>query len=233
MGVYDFGGNSGSNSKSWNYSDNTKPNYMEQITGVVVEISAPQSLEFGSKKPLFWGADNKPTTMNTGNLIHNICLSILCQDGIERDWVFSPKSKAMDACAQVMPGATDIKPILGHLITVTTQAGNYRTGNPRPFWVQDHGMADQQTATLVRGVKDPEEAQQTQPAMQTQQPMMQQQPMAQSMQQMQPQQPVMQQQAQPMVTNNPVMQQAMQPQPMTQQADAAPWDQVPMDAYNM
>lgn len=146
MSMFDLKGNSGSGNV-WNYSDNSKSNYAEWIQGTVVEISNPQARDFNTGKPAFW---------EDGNPKRNLMMTVLQQDGNEVSWIFSPKSRATDACLAALDpdgtrDAVNIKEMLGKVVTVQTQAGSYNARNPRPWTVTVHGDGE---VNKVRGLKD-------------------------------------------------------------------------------
>lgn len=145
MSVFDLKGSSGGN--NWNYSDPQKEGYMEMIEGTVVEISNPQSINFGTKQPEVWP---------DGNPKRNLRLIIKGKSGRELGWTFAPRSRSAEAClAALDPQGTrpqvNIEELLGKFIRVQTQAGVYNSQNPRPWWVTIIGDGD---AGSVRGMID-------------------------------------------------------------------------------
>ena len=145
MSMFDLKG--GSSGNGWNYSDNTKQNYMETIEGTVVEVSNPQSVNFGTKQPEFWP---------DGNPKRNLRMVIKGRSGQELSWTFQPKGKATEAIlAALDPQGTktqvSIEELLGKFIRVQTQGGVYNAQNPRPWWVTILGEGD---AGSVRGLID-------------------------------------------------------------------------------
>lgn len=157
MSVFDLKGSSGGN--GWNYSDPQKQGYMEMIEGTVVEISNPQSINYGTKQPEVWP---------DGNPKRNLRLVIKGKSGRELSWTFAPRSKSAEAClAALDPQGTrpqvNIEELLGKFVRVQTQAGVYNSQNPRPWWVTLLGEGD---AGSVRGLIDlsQQQPQQQQPA---------------------------------------------------------------------
>lgn len=144
MSVFDLKGGGGN---GWNYSDSSKPGYMEMVEGTVVEISNPQSLNFATKQPETWP---------DGNPKLNLCLTIRGRSGQELNWIFGPRSKAAEACCLALDpddsrSAVSIKELLGKFIRVQTKAGVYNATNPRPWWVTILGDGE---ANAVRGMVD-------------------------------------------------------------------------------
>lgn len=165
MSVFDLKGSSGSGN-NWNYSDPNKQGYMEFIEGTVVEISSPQSINFGTKQPETWP---------DGNPKLNLCLTIKGQSGRELNWIFAPRSRAAEACSLALDPQNQhehvsVKDMLGKKVRVQTQAGVYNSQNPRPWWVTILGEGDIQS---VRGVVENNQAR---PAQQQPAPPVQQQP---------------------------------------------------------
>lgn len=190
MSMFDLKG--GSEGSGWNYSDNTKQNYMEMIEGTVVEISNPQARDFNTGKPATWP---------DGNPKRNLMLILRGRSGQELSWTFSPKSAAANAClAALDPQGTreqvSIEELLGKFIRVQTQGGVYNAQHPRPWWVTLLGDGE---ANAVRGLKDLSQPQNPMPGMPAPQPA-----------------PQMNQQPAPPVAQ-PAMQQAPAVQPMAQQ----------------
>lgn len=145
MGIFDLKGSSGGS--GWNYSDPQKPGYSDSLTGTVVEISNPQSINYVTKQPETWP---------DGNPKRNLRVAILTQDGEEKGWTFSPRSLAAKACADALdPGDVranvQITELLGKNITVFTPAGVYNQAHPRNWRVTIIGEGD---PNLVRGVVD-------------------------------------------------------------------------------
>lgn len=217
MSMFDLKG--GSDGNNWNYSDNTKQNYMEMIEGTVVEISNPQARDFATGAPATWP---------DGNPKRNLRMCIRGRSGQELAWTFAPKSAATSAClAALDPQGTretvSIEELLGKFIRVQTQAGSYNSKNPRPWWVTILGDGE---VNAVRGLKD---LSQPQPAQMVGMPAPQQAPVQQTppppVQQPAPQ-PVQQQQVNPIIQAS--MNQAAQAlgfQPNAQ-TNAAPVNQV-------
>jgi len=146
MSMFDLKGNT-SSSNIWNYSDNTRQDYLECIEGTVVEISNPQARDFNTKKPAFW---------DDGNPKRNLCVCLRGRSGQELSWIFAPKSKAAEACLVALDpqGTRDqvsIEELLGKFVRIQTQAGAYNGRNPRPWWVTILGDGE---ANMVRGLKD-------------------------------------------------------------------------------
>lgn len=209
MSVFDLKGSSGSGN-NWNYSDQSKQGYMDMLQGTVVEISAPQSINFSTKRPEVWP---------DGNPKLNLCVTIKGQSGRELNWIFAPKSKAADAClAALDPQGTrervSIEELLGKMVQVRTQPGVYNSQNPRPWWVSILGDGDVQS---VRGMVDS-----SAPQAQQQAPQAQQQPAPQIQQ--------AQQQAAQALGYAPQPQQPMQPQPAPQ-VEQVPYGQDPTGGY--
>lgn len=48
----------------------------DAFEGTIVDAYETQSREYGTGKPLFWGADNKPTTEDTGNVKNEIHVKV-------------------------------------------------------------------------------------------------------------------------------------------------------------
>lgn len=217
MSVFDLkGGGSGNN---WNYSDPNKQGFMEMIEGTIVEISNPQSINFGTKKPEFW---------DDGNPKRNLCVIVKGRSGQELNWIFAPKSNAANACLAALDPQGDrpqvsIEELLGKMVRIQTQTGVYNSQNPRPWWVTILGDGDIQS---VRGIKDLSQGQPMQQLLVPQQ-------------QRQVQAPPTQQQA-PAPQVQYAQQQAAQalgyaPQPAQQQpsapANQAPYEQDPTGGY--
>lgn len=221
----------GGSSNAWNYSDNSKDNYSEQLSGTVVEIRHVQALNFSTKQPEFW-PDGNPKT--------NFRFMVLDTAGNEFAWTISTASKS-NAMVAVMdaidpnrqPGKqVDISQLLGKMVTITTQAGSYNSQRPRPWWVQIHGDGD---VSKVRGCVDDVEERRAQIRQQGAQvannQFTQQQQGAQvAMNAMQPQ-PAQPYPAQPQMMQQPYPaqpQQAQQPYPAQQVQPGVP---VPTDLY--
>lgn len=203
MSVFDLKGSSGGN--NWNYSDPQKDGYMEMIEGTVVEISNPQSINFGTKQPEVWP---------DGNPKRNLRLIIKGKSGRELGWTFAPRSRSAEAClAALDPQGTrpqvNIEELLGKFIRVQTQAGVYNSQNPRPWWVTIIGDGD---AGSVRGMIDLSAQQAPAP-----------QPQPQSQQASAPQIQYAQQQAAQALGYQ------QQPAPQPQPAQQAPAPQVPYE----
>lgn len=137
----------GSEGNNWNYSDNTKQNYMEMIEGTVVEISNPQARDFNTGQPAFWP---------DGNPKRNLMVAVRGRSGQELSWTFSPKSAAANACLaaldpQANRDSVSIEELLGKFVRIQTQAGTYNSRTPRPWWVTILGDGE---ANAVRGLKD-------------------------------------------------------------------------------
>ena len=217
---FNFDRGATSNSRIWNYSDPNKDDYSLELIGTVVELSDPMATKFQSSEIDRW---------KDGNPKRNICITILTQDGQEKDWIFSPgssrnPSQAMQACRNALMSAginaNSLEELGGMVIGIQTQAApqgfKYGQGAPRPWVVQ---IGNAQKSQAYRGTKHivDEVTEGKQQAPQQAQPVMQQQP-----------QPMMQQptQMQPMQQAQPVMQQAqpmqMQPQPMMQPMQMQP-----------
>lgn len=144
MSMFDLKGGAGN---GWNYSDSTKPGYLEMIEGTVVEISNPQARDFATGAPAVWP---------DGNPKRNLQMVIRGKSGRELAWTFAPKSKATDACLTALdPDGTreqvSMEEMLGKFIRIQTQAGSYNSKNPRPWWVTILGDGE---ANAVRGLKD-------------------------------------------------------------------------------
>lgn len=142
MGIFDLKGGS----SAWNYSDPNKAGYAEQVQGTVVEISNPQARDFSTGKPAFW---------DDGNPKRNLCVTIQKADGKDVQWIFTPRSKAAEACLKALdPDGTraevSIQELLGKLVTVATKAGAYNAQHPRPWAVR----VDGQGTGAVRGLVD-------------------------------------------------------------------------------
>jgi len=146
MGVFDIGG--GSN--AWNYSDDSKDNYSQQLAGTVVEIAYVQARDFQTKQPVFW---------DDGNPKCNFRITVADANCNEFAWFISSSSKspAMVAVLDAInpnrkPGeSVDITQILGKMVVIATKPGSYNSQRPRPWWFQIHGDGD---ASLVRGCVD-------------------------------------------------------------------------------
>lgn len=210
MSVFDLKGGGGN---GWNYSDQNKPGYMEMIEGTVVEISNPQSINYGTKKPETWP---------DGNPKRNLRLVLRGRSGQELSWTFAPKSKAAEAClAALDPQGTrpqvSIEELLGKFIRIQTQAGVYNAQNPRPWWITVQGDGE---ANMVRGLIDLSNQQAPTPAPQQQTPA----PTPLQQAQVAAQQAVANQNFQQANAAPPVTQQV-------QQAVANVANQVPVEAY--
>ena len=140
----------GNSSNVWNYSDDTKENYSEQLCGTVVEIAYVQARNFQTKEPEFWP---------DGNPKCNFRFTILDMAGNEFSWFVSSNKKSaglmavMDALDPARTGNSpvDISKALGKLVTISTKPGSYNAKRPRPWWFQVMGDGDQ---SKVRGVVD-------------------------------------------------------------------------------
>ena len=146
MSMFDL---KGGNTNNWNYSDPEKDGYTEYIQGTVVQIDNPQSVNFGTGKPEFW---------QDGNPKRNLRMTLLQVDGTEVNWTFAPHSKSLARQAIVagMDAADphnngNMKMLLGKMVTVWTQAGNYNAQHPRPWNFRIDGEGD---ASKVRGLID-------------------------------------------------------------------------------
>lgn len=212
MSMFDLKGGS---SNSWNYSQQDKEGYMEQISGTVVEISNPQVRNFQTKQPEFWP---------DGNPKRQLCVIIKGQSGKELAWYFAPRSKAADACLFALdPNGlkprVSIEEMLGKWVTVSTQPGVYNNQNPRPWNVVITGDGD--TAS-VRGMVDLSKQQQQQPQQAQQLQQFQQPQQAQQFQQPQQYQQQPQQMPQVQYNGQPVqVQEVSAAQYAAQQAAAA------------
>lgn len=145
MSVFDLKGNSGSN--NWNYTDNTKQNYSTMLMGTVVEISNPQSINYGTKKPEFWP---------DGNPKRNLRLTVMDAAGVEFNWTFAPRSAAATACLNALDPQgnrerVSIEEMLGKMVVIQTRDGVYNQAHPRPWSVQVQGDGN---VAAVRGLKD-------------------------------------------------------------------------------
>jgi hypothetical protein len=128
----------GSSEKSWNYSDPTKPGFMLQITGTLVEINEVQSLNYSTRQPEYW-PDGKPKL--------NIEMVVQGQSGRELSWFYGPKSSGAEAVEKaikaILPNAKLLAELGGMMVRVTTapeplnpntgQPIKYGQGNPRPW----------------------------------------------------------------------------------------------------
>ncbi len=140
----------GNSSNVWNYSDDTKENYSEQLSGTVVEIAYVQARNFQTKEPEFWP---------DGNPKCNFRFTIADLAGNEFAWFVSSNKKSaglmavMDALDPARSGNSpvDISKALGKLVTISTKPGSYNAKRPRPWWFQVVGEGDQ---SKVRGVVD-------------------------------------------------------------------------------
>lgn len=142
-----------SSENKWNYSDPNAEGYMPSVTGTVVEITTPQSINFKTKQLETW-PDGSPKL--------NVALTIQGQSGREVVWTFQPSknSNAMQAVHSALVNALGehvkgIQEILGLNITVSTkeppQGFSYGQQNPRPWSVVINGQGNQ---AAVRGVFD-------------------------------------------------------------------------------
>lgn len=135
----------GGSSNSWNYSDNTKDNYSEQLGGQVVEIRYVQALDFQTKQPKFWPDGNPQTNFRI----------IVLSGGHEFAWTISTAAKsaaiqAIGTALGVQPGnKINVGDLLGKNVVITTKPGSYNSNRPRPWWVQIQGDGD---PAMVRGL---------------------------------------------------------------------------------
>ena len=146
MSVFEF--DEGGSSNRWNYTDPNGDNYRTSITGDVINIDSPQSLNFHTKEPEFW--DDAKTQPKL-----NVRLTLQSSTGNTLSWTFSPggkrdkKSMAMAAIQAALRAAgkpgKSVKELEGLNISVATkeppQGFKWAQGNPRPFSVRINGPA--------------------------------------------------------------------------------------------
>lgn len=147
MSMFDIQGGSGN---FWNYSDQSKENYHESITGLVVEVSNPVAHKFGT---------NEVDKFEDGNVKRNFCMTIRGQSGQELQWIFRPGRTS--AAVQAIIAALDpqntgkqvnIGELCGKVVTVSTKAGAYNAMKPRPWKVEL--VSGLQIDGQVRGIVD-------------------------------------------------------------------------------
>lgn len=141
MSILDFDNNNNSGN-FWNYHSPDKSNYTLELTGDIVAISTPQATNFATKQPEFW-PNGEPKLL--------ICLHIGLVNGQEVCWSFSPGSKksggsaalkaVRSALAAINAPAKSVSEIGGKNVTISTQAGVYSAGYPRPWNVRINGQA--------------------------------------------------------------------------------------------
>lgn len=122
-------------SYAWNYSNNQKEGYSEELIGTVAALQEVQASTFnpnGPGMPAFWD-DGKPKM--------NIRIWLIDATGEYKFLTFSPASRAaregkkrslhIDLFA--LTGNTDMRNLIGKTIKIATQPGTYGSGNPRPW----------------------------------------------------------------------------------------------------
>lgn len=113
----------------WNYTNKERQGYTLSITGDVVEISARQKVEFGSKQPVY-DKNGKPQT--------EFLVTICTAEGDEIIWTIKNRAVINTVAAALqatgLPGR-NLAELGGLNITVSTQEGSYSRSNPRPFFV--------------------------------------------------------------------------------------------------
>ena len=145
--MFDLGGNT----TSWNYSDPGREGYSEQLAGTIVEITAVQSRDPQTKKLEFYDDSGRPKVKYR----INVCDAA----GNEFTWMIS-SAKSSNAVVAIKNAIVQNNPknhhpklsdLLGKMVTISTAAGSYGRGRPRPWKVTVIGEGDQE---LVRGVFD-------------------------------------------------------------------------------
>ncbi len=112
-------------SNSWNYTDDTKPDFSLTLDGYVCGMDNPQAYDFRTKKPRYW---------DDGTPVRNIRLFVMQPDGNEKSITFRPKSALFEAFATA--GVDSLTDLIGVRVTVSTSLGDYSVTNPRPWAVQ-------------------------------------------------------------------------------------------------
>lgn len=183
MGIFNLDPNAGGGGGGnfWNFSNNQKDNYMEWLTGDLVEIRKVQHFNPATKQYEVF-ANGQPKI--------DFMITLLCEDGVERKWAFPPFTKDratntrvptmawqawLDAIANSGLNAQYLEDIGGMNITLHSPAGVYNMNNPRVFEVFINGPGNAE----FRGAFDFEPPKQAQPQPQP----MQQRPMQQPVQQ--------------------------------------------------
>lgn len=126
---------------NWNFSNQQKEGYSEDLIGTVVAIQFVQAIDYMSKQPKFW---------QDGNPVMNIRLALANPDGDLVCFTFAKASKAaregkkpsihMDLWH--LTGDTDMINLIGKTIHIHTWPANPNTGqawgngNPRLFSVE-------------------------------------------------------------------------------------------------
>lgn len=144
MGVFDI---KGGNSRFWNFSDDEKDNYTEQIEGTIVEIVYTQKINPETRKPMFWDAGDPKMQYQ---------LVFLQQDGEEIVWPIDRRSVGVTECCRALDPRDErdnvsIGEMLGKYVRVSTKPGNYGRKKPRPWAVEILGDG---AAGKVRGLTD-------------------------------------------------------------------------------
>ena len=127
MGIFDT---SSSSSNAWNYTDNTKDDFSSSIIGEVIAIEEVQAINFQTKQPEFWQSGNPKLVMRW---------TLLTSTGEEKTWTFNWKATsrvAASAIEQAFGPNPEPNAILGKVIQIETQDGNFGANNPRPFRIQ-------------------------------------------------------------------------------------------------
>lgn len=117
-------------STAWNYCNPEKPEYSEELKGVIVGMDNPQAYQYKTGKKLFW--DN-------GVPKRNIRLFVATDNG-EKSITFTPKSALFNAFA--FAGIDSFEDLIQHEVQIVTEEGHYWRDNPRPWSVKVGGIVE-------------------------------------------------------------------------------------------
>lgn len=152
----------------WNYAHPDQEGYMPSITGTVVKIERLQTVNFMTRQPEFF--DN-------GNPKISYRLTIKGQSGKELAWTFDRKSVGDNACINAIEKFYNkdknadvyLSEILGKIVSISTQHGEYGSGRPRPWTVEilgDGNPGDLHDPAIVDHLKNAQPQQVQQPQQQ-------------------------------------------------------------------
>lgn len=118
--------------RRWNFSNPSNPEYRDTITGTVQAIHFVQHYDAFKKQYERW---------SDGRIKWDIEMAIAEPDGQLINFSFQPASKAAREGKKPsihvelfkLTGNTDMMNLIGKTISITSPAGTYGVGNPRPF----------------------------------------------------------------------------------------------------
>lgn len=120
MSVFDI-----KKSSSWNYSNDSKPGFSNELSGALVGMDNPQARDFNTGKKRYF---------SDGNPMRNIRLFIATADG-EKSVTFRSGSALFSAFAAACGsnGMSSLTDAIGYKVTIKTERGVYNQQNPRPW----------------------------------------------------------------------------------------------------